>query len=144
MSSYLPSILTREGKPNTYKPEAQDCLKLPRLPARLDASQAAVYLGFAPHDIPVLVAAKLLKPLGKPAPNGQKYFALCDLEAYRNDREWLHAASEVINRHWQVKNGTCPPPPRPEKRGRKFSKQDSSAKLETAELSRTGELMKAE
>ena len=37
--------------------------------SRVDGRQAASLLGFQPHDIPVLVAAKLLQPLGKPVAN---------------------------------------------------------------------------
>jgi hypothetical protein len=32
-------------------------------------------MGFTPHDIPTLVRAGLLKPLGRPTPNAVKYFA---------------------------------------------------------------------
>jgi len=45
------------------------------LPARLDAEQVAWVLNYQPHDVPVLVAARLLKPLGNPQPNSVKYFA---------------------------------------------------------------------
>src|SRR5208283_164358 len=44
------------------------------VPARLDATQAAWYLGFEPHEIPRLVTAGLLKPLGHPARNSTKFF----------------------------------------------------------------------
>jgi hypothetical protein len=37
------------------------------VPARLDATQTAWFLGFEPHEIPRLVTAGLLKPLGHPA-----------------------------------------------------------------------------
>jgi len=39
----------------------------------------SVLLGFQEHDITPLVAAKLLTPLGKPAPNAPKYCAAIDL-----------------------------------------------------------------
>lgn len=48
---------------------------LGRLPARLNVEQAAWVLNCQSHDIPVLVAARLLKPLGKPPAYGVKYFA---------------------------------------------------------------------
>src|SRR5690242_12830171 len=51
-----------------------------RLPARLTAEQAAILLGFAAHEIPMLVTAKLLKPLGKPSQSAVKYFATVDIE----------------------------------------------------------------
>jgi hypothetical protein len=61
-------------------------------------------LGFAPHDIPVLVSAGLLKPLGKPAASGTKYFATATLLKLREDINWLVRASDAIVRHWQTKN----------------------------------------
>ncbi len=39
---------------------------LGQIPARLTAEQAAWVLNCQPYDIPVLVAARLLKPLGNP------------------------------------------------------------------------------
>jgi hypothetical protein len=73
-------------------------------PARLDAGQAGKILGFQGHDIPVLVSAKLLKPLGHPAPNGPKYFATCELVELASSREWLHKATEAIHKYWRKKN----------------------------------------
>jgi hypothetical protein len=80
-------------------------LNLLRLPARLDSRQTASVLGFQAHDIPVLTAAKLLQPLGKPVPNAPKYFAACVLEELRSNPDWLDRASRAVTRHWQVKNG---------------------------------------
>ena len=67
-------------------------------------------LGFQSHDIPVLIAAKLLQPLGKPVPNAPKYFAACVLEELRCNPDWLDQASRAISRHWQAKNGKRPFP----------------------------------
>jgi hypothetical protein len=50
-------------------------LSVIQLPARVMAEEAAWLLGFAPHDIPVLVSAGLLKPLGHPPASGTKFFA---------------------------------------------------------------------
>ena len=52
---------------------------LGQLPARLTAEQAAWVLNCQVHDIPALVAARLLKPLGNPPANGIKFFATADL-----------------------------------------------------------------
>ena len=38
-------------------------------PARPTATQTAWFLGFEPHEIPMLVAVGLLKPLGHPPRN---------------------------------------------------------------------------
>jgi hypothetical protein len=55
--------------------DAMVLLNCRRLPGRLNTTEAAVLLGFQEHDIPVLIAGKLLTPLGRPAPNAPKYFA---------------------------------------------------------------------
>ena len=73
-------------------------------PARLSVEETAWYLGFAIHDIPILVKCGLLKPLGRPPPNAVKYFAAVDLAALREDSHWLSRASEAVIRHWQNKN----------------------------------------
>jgi hypothetical protein len=86
--------------------ERKDFLTVVRAaPARLDAQETAWCLGFAPHDIPVLVSAGLLKPLGRPPSNGVKYFATVTLAKLRDDAQWLARASDVIVQHWQSKNG---------------------------------------
>jgi hypothetical protein len=75
-----------------------------RIAARLDAAQAARLLGFAEHDIPVLVAAKLLKPLARPMPNAVKHFASCDLDALAQNPKWLDAATQCVYEHWRRMN----------------------------------------
>jgi hypothetical protein len=73
-------------------------------PAWLDVQETAWYLGFAEHDIPVLVRAGLLKPLGHPPANGVKYFGAATLAILRDDVQWLGRASDAIVRHWKSKN----------------------------------------
>jgi hypothetical protein len=85
-------------------PEQTNLLSLQRLPARLTLDQVAWYLGFGPHEIPVLVTSRLLKPLGNPAQNGQKYFATCELERLRNDEKWLNRASDAVTRYKRQRN----------------------------------------
>jgi hypothetical protein len=88
---------------------------LGQLPARLTAEQAAWVLNCQVHDVPALVAAKLLKPLGNPPVNGIKYFATGDLLEAIKDRNWLVRVSATICQHWQKKNAaarneqTCSP-----------------------------------
>jgi hypothetical protein len=79
-------------------------LNLRLIPARLTAEEAAWYLGFAAHDIPVLVANGLLKPLGHPTDNGVKFFALAALEPLRSDTKWLSRATDAMLDHWRTKN----------------------------------------
>lgn len=75
-----------------------------QLPARLTAEQAAWVLNCQPHDIPALVLARLLKPLGNPPPNGIKFFATADLLEQLKDRPWLTKVTNTINQHWQRQN----------------------------------------
>jgi len=68
------------------------------------AEEAAWYLGFVAHDIPILVSVGLLKPLGHPPASGVKFFATAKLQELRNDVAWLARASDAICKHWQAKN----------------------------------------
>ena len=77
----------------------------PRLPARLDVNQAADILGFLPHEVVVLLKTGLLKPLGKPAPNGHKFFCTAEIMELPQDREWLDKATRTVARSWQENNG---------------------------------------
>jgi hypothetical protein len=77
---------------------------LDELPARLTAEQSAWVLNCQPHDIPTLVTAKLLKPLGNPPPNGIKFFSTADLIELTKDRNWLIRVTVAINQHWHKKN----------------------------------------
>lgn len=79
-------------------------LTLTRLPARLSAEQTAWELGFETHEIPVLVKARMLKPLGKPSQNSTKYFAACIIQELRNDADWLDKACKVISQCWKSRN----------------------------------------
>ena len=85
--------------------EAMALLNCHRLPGRLNTSETAVLLGFQEHDMPVLIAAKLLTPLGKPVPNSPKYFASVDVLSAAQDRDWLSQATRLLSRHWSEKNG---------------------------------------
>ena len=77
---------------------------LGQLPARLTAEQAAWVLNCQPHDVPILVASRLLKPLGNPPPNGIKFFATTDLVELSKDRNWLVRMTIAVNQHWQRQN----------------------------------------
>ena len=61
-------------------------------------------LGFHEHDICVLAAAKMLVPLGKPAPNAPKYFATVDILTRGENRDWLSEATKTIAKYWLRKN----------------------------------------
>ena len=74
-------------------------------PARVDSTRAAKLLGFQEHDIPALVRAKLLKPLGSTlANNAPRYFASCELVRLANDVAFLNQATRAIGQYWKRKN----------------------------------------
>ena len=76
---------------------------LGQLPARLTAEQVAWVLNCQAHDVPVLVAARLLKPLGNPPPNRVKFYATADVLELAQDRAWLSKLTNAVNQHWQKK-----------------------------------------
>jgi hypothetical protein len=77
---------------------------LNQLPARLTTEQAAWVLNCQPHDVPILVAARLLKPLGNPSPYNVKFFAASELLEQVKDRTWLAKVTNALNQHWQKRN----------------------------------------
>ena len=77
---------------------------LGQLPARLTAEQAGWVLNCQSHDIPALIHARLLKPLGNPAANAVKFFATADVLEITKDRAWLVKVSNTICQHWQKQN----------------------------------------
>jgi len=77
---------------------------LGQLPARLTSEQAAWTLNCQPHDVPILVAARLLKPLGNPPPNSVKFFATLEVLDQAKDRTWLAKVTNTLNQHWRAKN----------------------------------------
>ena len=87
------------------KEEQQRFLSLlGQLPARLMAEQVAWVLNCQAHDVPILVAARLLKPLGNPPPNSVKFFAASELLEQVKDRAWLAKVTNALNQHWQKRN----------------------------------------
>ena len=73
-------------------------------PVRLTAEEASWVLNCQAHDIPALVNARLLKPLGNPSQNSGKYFAAADVLEAAKDRSWLVKVTNTICQHWQHQN----------------------------------------
>ena len=92
---------------NTMSDDQSQFLQLRQFPVRLTVQEAAWILGCQPHDIPILVATRLFRPLGNPPPNGIKFFAAKDILAQTKDRSWLAKITNTINQHWR--NKKCPP-----------------------------------
>ena len=79
-------------------------LNLKTMPARIRVEEAAWYLGFATHEITMLMSEGLLKPLGRPPTSGVKYFSMVALEELRRDQKWLARASDCIVQYWKQRN----------------------------------------
>ena len=88
--------------------ERYQFINLTKLPGRLNTEEVAWCLGFAAHDIAILVAKGLLKPLGNPPQNGTRYFSSSEMERLRLDTKWLDQASACLIRHWKKKNEQRP------------------------------------
>ncbi len=84
--------------------QQQFLVRLGRPPARLNAEQTAWALNCQPHDIPVLVGARLLKPLGNPPANGVKFFATADVLELTQDRTWLNKVTATLYARWNRQN----------------------------------------
>ena len=77
-------------------------------PARFTAQETAWALNVQLHDIPILIAKRLLRPLGTPAPNGTKWFAAFEVLTVSRDEAWLNKATKAIQDSWQRRNGRRP------------------------------------
>jgi hypothetical protein len=84
--------------------QAEQFLNLKMIPARVRVEEAALLLGFSVHEIPILAANGLIKPLGHPPATGVKYFSIVALEELRKDEKWLAKASDCIVQYWQDVN----------------------------------------
>jgi hypothetical protein len=73
------------------------------LPARLDVVTTAKLLGFAEHDIQVLMSTGKLTLLGDPAPNAPKWFSAVGIIRLATDQDWLHKATKEVAKYWRNK-----------------------------------------
>jgi len=85
-----------------------------RLPARLDVGEIATLLGLQLYEVPILVRAKLLCPLGKPSQNSRKLFATCEILELMANRQWLDLATKTVQRYIQQSNAKMRQKPMPE------------------------------
>ena len=73
------------------------------LPGRLDVATTARILGFAEHDMQILMGVGKLEPLGGPAANAPKWFAAVEVIRLATDREWLNKATREVAKYWRYK-----------------------------------------
>ncbi len=71
---------------------------------RIDACQTARILGFPDSDIPVLIRARLLRPLGNPGPTAPRFFSATEIRALAASREFLDKAQRAVSQNWQQRN----------------------------------------
>lgn len=77
---------------------------LEKFPVCMTKEMVAKALGIATHNIPPLVRAGLLKPLGRPAAYCVKYFSRKMLAEHFSDEQWLDKVVTAISRYWRGKN----------------------------------------
>jgi hypothetical protein len=65
-------------------------------PACVSVEDAAAIFGWPVYYMPFLVRSGHLKPLGKPAQNGRKWFATVELAQHSQDRDWLDKAVRIV------------------------------------------------
>jgi len=85
-------------------PECERFLNLKTLPVRLNVNEVAWLLNCQPHDIAILMSARLLKPLGNPPANAVKYFSTMLVIESTKDPAWLAKATNAIHHYWRNKN----------------------------------------
>lgn len=56
------------------------------------------------HEVPVLVVARPLKPLGNPQANSVKYYATVEVLDLAKDHTWLAKVTNAVGQHWKQKN----------------------------------------
>jgi hypothetical protein len=87
------------------KEDEQRFLSLFRqLLACLTAEQAPWVLNCQPHELPILLAASPVKPLGGLPPNSVRYFAASELLELAKDWAWLAKVTNAVNKNWQRRN----------------------------------------
>ena len=75
-----------------------------RLAGRLPSGEAAALLGYKEEDMGRLIEAKLLKPLGDPAPNAPKLFSSVVIESLAANPDWQDRATRALQKYWKRKN----------------------------------------
>ncbi len=66
---------------------------------------AIARVGRESHGLSRLGRARgLLRPLGHPASNGQKFFLTMTLDDLKRDEKWFSKATDAIVEYWRNKN----------------------------------------
>ena len=70
-----------------------------RWPACVGVEEAGKIFGWPLYFFPLLLRSGHLKPLGRPAQNGRKWFASVELERLSQDKDWLDRAIRIVEKH---------------------------------------------
>ena len=85
-------------------------------PARLKVEQVALRLGTTVEGVYILTSVRLLRPSGKPPPNGTKYYSRTYIQRLCEDEAWLDrmcialVAYKWKKNHAQAIKATTPQP----------------------------------
>jgi hypothetical protein len=106
MNNEINEVLSAKsnGKPGLISAQAKELLNLRRLPTMLNAAQTAALIGLAEHDIPVLIGAGLIKPLGNPPANAVKHFATVQVLELAGEITHLNKIRNAVYEYWRNKN----------------------------------------
>ena len=77
---------------------------LGKYPVVMTKEKVADAMGVPTHNIPPLVRAGLLKPLGHPGRYCVKHISRDALAEKFASQEWLEKVMAAIHRHWRIKN----------------------------------------
>ena len=83
----------------------REFLTMGTFPGVINVEEVQYITGFnSQFHIRILIKAGLLRPLGKPSPNGQKLFSSAEILALANDRDWVDRAVKAIEKAIREKN----------------------------------------
>lgn len=74
-------------------------------PGRLTTKEVAWIINCRPHEVPILVAAGLLKPLEHPRPNRVTFFAVSEVLALVKEEAWRTKITNAVNHHRHKRTG---------------------------------------
>ena len=77
---------------------------LGKYPVVMTKEKVAEAMGVPTHNIPPLVRAGLLKPLGHPDRYCVKHYSRDIIARNLADANWLEKAMAAYHRHWRIKN----------------------------------------
>lgn len=71
---------------------------------RIDVTQASRILGFPETSIPVLIQARLIRPLGNPGRTAPRFFAATEIRELAASRDWLDKAQRAVTLYYRRRN----------------------------------------